>query len=113
MLLEYYNKFNTVPSAIAMGFAAFIVYMCSIKKVDGQFFRERNHTRYLIQDDGVAYFFNLLNNVPPPDVVNKVLKDETIWNTDLTLLPGFSEVVQKYLADLLAGKISNIFDEFV
>ncbi|MFI5139019.1 MAG: tagaturonate reductase [Sphingobacteriales bacterium] len=107
VLHEYYKKFNKVPQEIAMGFAAYLVFMRPVKEINGQYFGEYGQLSYPINDDKASYFFNLSKNSPSLNIIAAILKDKSIWESDLTLLPGFAEKIQSYYDCILDGDIAE------
>lgn len=97
VLLQYYKNFNTVPHDIAFGFAAWILFMKSVKKEGDKYFGELNGTSYLISDDLSSYFYDQWKAHGATGIVHAVLRDESLWNTDLTKLNGFEKEVQETL----------------
>jgi tagaturonate reductase len=89
VLVEHYKRHNEPPVHIALGFAAWLLFMRT-EKMEGW-------------DDRSAYVSAMWANRPPEEVVLKVLGDETLWGVDLLLLKGFPEVVAAQL-DILMNK---------
>ncbi|SMD08833.1 tagaturonate reductase [Pedobacter africanus] len=100
VLLNYYKLYNRVPSHIAFGFAAFLLFMRSDKQDGNQYFGNYNGHVYAITDDEAAYFYNAAKQ-SGPDYVNLVLADHKVWGTDLSALSGFNETVQENYNNIL------------
>lgn len=117
LLLNHYQKFNTVPEHIAFGFAAYLLFMKIDHREGSKFYGSYQDVEYLITDDSAKYFYNQLSE-NGPNYVTSVLNDVDFWNTDLNLLTGFTRAVkEKYnvimrsgmvqaLAELMAAKIN-------
>jgi tagaturonate reductase len=76
------------------------------RKDGNKYFGERNGVEYEIKDDSAEYFYNAWNNNATPDAVAEaVMKDEVLWETDLTKLPGFLAAVQEQLQDMIANGV--------
>jgi tagaturonate reductase len=101
LLLRHYELNDTPPVHMATGFAGFLLFMKATKKVDGKYFGERNGTPYEIKDDAAEYFYNAWMENAPGQLVEKVMQNEELWGTDLTILPGFLHAVREQLQDLL------------
>ncbi|HEX7366160.1 MAG TPA: tagaturonate reductase [Pelobium sp.] len=99
VLVNYAQKFDKVPELIAIGFAAYIRFMKPASRKEDQCYGEINGQRYLINDTKAAYLAKLWNS-NPHDIVNAVLSDISLWESSLTAIPGFSQAVTKYLADM-------------
>jgi len=80
LLLEWYKRFEKVPPLIAFGFAAYLYFIKPFKKDDlycGNF-KDRSHD----WDWGKIQ-----------EIIGEILKDKSVWGTDLSSLPGFTETV--------------------
>ena len=56
LLLNHYKISNTVPEKIALGFAAYFVFMKAIKEEKGIFYGKQNEKFYPIKDEAAKYF---------------------------------------------------------
>ena len=90
----YFKQKNAVPQHFATGFAAYLLFMQSVKKDDGNFAGHVNGTAYIINDQSAAV---LHEKWQQPDVVQAVLSDTELWGTDLAALPGFAGAVTNEL----------------
>jgi tagaturonate reductase len=89
VLLEHYKHHSESPAHIALGWAAFLLFMRAEKK-EGW-------------DDKAGYFADLWARYPAEEVVIKALGDPSLWGVDLLLLKGFPEAVLEQL-DVLMNK---------
>jgi tagaturonate reductase len=89
VLLEHYKHRAGAPVHIALGWAAFLLFMRAEKK-EGW-------------DDRAGYFADLWSRYPTEDVVVRALGDSSLWGVDLLLLKGFPEAVLEQL-DILMNK---------
>ena len=87
VLLRHYQRQSGPPAHIALGFAAFLLFM-----------RGGSHP---VNDDRAAVFAELWNRYPAPEVATLVLKDKSLWGTDLSQLPGFEGAVRLQLDSLI------------
>ncbi|GAB3642573.1 tagaturonate reductase [Spirosoma arcticum] len=109
---RYYAQFNAVPKHMALGFAAYLLFMKAVREEKGQFFGEvkvgSGVLTYPIRDERAAYFYGdwKVVKVSKPDTIStfvtSVLSDLTLWQTDLNALPGFADAVVINLRALLA-----------
>jgi len=99
ILLSYYKRFSKVPGYIALGFAAHILFMKSVKNDDGNYYGEINGKKYLIQDNNAGYYAEKWKQ--PQTIVETILSDTDLWGNDLSGLPGFTETVMNKLNLLL------------
>lgn len=112
VLLRYIELYKTVPEHIALGFAAYLLFMKAVKKEGAVFFGETKGVFYPINDDQAAYFYEVWKTDKAEVVVTKVLKNETLWGTDLSRLAGFEASVAEKLYDLIndgAGQTLAMF----
>ncbi|MFT3747414.1 MAG: tagaturonate reductase [Agriterribacter sp.] len=101
VLLRYFAVYNTVPQYIAKGFAAYILFMKVVKKNGNIYEGELNGNAYPINDDKADYFYELWQKHGEAHIVRDVLSDITLWDADLSTLPGFAEAVQSSFEKLL------------
>ncbi|MBW8687595.1 tagaturonate reductase [Chitinophaga rhizophila] len=85
IIIRHYQRADEVPALMALGFAAFLLFMR-----DGQ-----------VTDDHADYFKEKWQRLEPAVLVQTVLKDAAMWSTDLTKLPGFAHAVTVMLGALL------------
>jgi tagaturonate reductase len=100
-LQHYAERFRAVPQYVALGFAAYLLFMRGTRQEAGKWYGEANGQEYLIQDEQAGFFADLWANCPPSELVPRVLGDLGLWGADLTALPGFNEAVTRYLLLLL------------
>ncbi|WP_170069461.1 tagaturonate reductase [Spirosoma pollinicola] len=123
-LQRYYEQTHEVPKLMALGFAAYLLFMKVVREEHGQFFGEialasGGSLNYPIQDDKAGYFYGDWKTVKeraPATVqtfVQSVLSDKTLWQTDLTTLPGFSDAVAKDLNLLLTKGVVKTLESAV
>jgi len=93
VLQRYYELNKTVPERMSIGFAAWLLFMKAVKNEGNVYFGEFNGTAYPIKDEMAGYFFTHWQNLTPEILVKTVLCDASLWDADLTLIPGFAEKV--------------------
>ncbi len=89
LLVEYERKMQTPPKYMALGFAAFLLF---VKNMDKE---------YKGSDEQAPYFADLWTKFQPDEYVDQVMKNETLWKMDLKTIPGFQSTVKKYLQLLM------------
>ena len=89
VLLEHYKRHDRPPLHIALGFAAWMLFMRAEKK-EGW-------------DDRSGYVAAIWANRSPEEVVMEALGDVTLWGVDLLLLNEFPQAVSEQL-DILMNK---------
>jgi tagaturonate reductase len=103
LLLNYYKDNESVPPLFALGFAAYLYFMKAVKQNGKDFYGEFNGEPYLIEDEMAGKFYHLWNEKPADTVVREVLKNESLWDYDLTKLPGFREMVTDNLNSIISN----------
>lgn len=96
-----------VPELMALGFAAFLLFMRSKMEMDKQYYGENNGSAYRIQDDKATLLNELWQTNQPGEIVNLALQNTNIFGTDLTRFPGFAEAVNHNLELLLQSGAKN------
>lgn len=109
LLLRHYNKTNQAPEYMALGFAAFLLFMKGSKNEQGVFTGQANGTTYIIQDEHAAWFAGKWNTGSPDLVVEDILSDKNFWGADLSALTGFADAVKKHLGALMKDDTARIF----
>lgn len=100
LLLNHYQTSQTVPQFIALGLAAFIRFMKITKPAD-KYVGELNGEKYTATDDNAEVFYKAWDNADPQEVVEIILSNKTLWDTDLTTLPGFADAVLNQLQAII------------
>lgn len=102
LLRQYYKRFNSVPTHISFGFAAYLTFMRVDHKEGANFYGRYKDINYLITDDSAAYFEQ------HKDII-KILNDTNFWGTDLAQLDGFiASVNEKYKTIAADGMLAAL-----
>ncbi len=117
-LLNYYDRFGTFPPLFTLGFAAYLLFMKAVKTENGKYFGERTRKPYPIQDDRAAYYYEKWratdgSEKSVEELVRTVTADIDLWGTDLSVLPGFAEVVTVHLAAMQAEGVEAVVKAFL
>ncbi|HEX9956071.1 MAG TPA: altronate oxidoreductase, partial [Fibrella sp.] len=104
-LLHYYQKLNVTPRYMAIGFAAYLLFMRATHQQDETWYGEREGGTYPIYDDQAGYFAELWGRLTPEELTTVVLRNTTLWGFDLTQLPGFAASVANHLTQLVDNGI--------
>ncbi|KUG07457.1 tagaturonate reductase [Solirubrum puertoriconensis] len=100
-LLHYYQQRRGVPQSIALGFAAYLLFMRGTHEQNGTWYGELGGEQYPIQDEKAGYFAELWQKLSPAVLVTTVLQNQALWGHDLGQLPGFANQVTEYLQQML------------
>ena len=113
ILLNHYSTNDTVPQYMAIGFAAFIRFMKVIKGGDGKFTGEINGQVYQVSDSEAGKFRRAWERPDINTTVDAVLKDISIWDTDLTKLNGFKAAVAAHLELIIDHGALDVLEQSV
>jgi tagaturonate reductase len=97
LLLQHYNKKESVPGLMALGFAAYLLFMQSDKNDTGAYTCEAAGRRYTINDDKAARLYELWRIADTDNFVMTALQDKDLWGTDLSALTGFAAAISTNL----------------
>lgn len=104
LIVEHYKRHDSTPKYMAIGFAAYILFMKGEELNDGKYYGKRDGASYHINDEAAPYFYELWSNNSPAEVVAKTLGDANLWGANLTAFQGFAEAVEHYLGLFQQGK---------
>lgn len=111
VLENYYKKFNTVPKHIALGFAAYILFVKPVSAENGIYYGEFNGSPYKINDERAGSLYEKWQLHSGAALVDAVLSDTSLWDTDLTQLPGFSDAVAGYMQSIQSKGVLTTLSE--
>lgn len=106
-LTRYYEQHKTLPASMCLGFAAMLLFLRPVKEENGQYSGRRGTEEYVITDDNAPVFAAYWNSITGKDaeavkeMVKKIAADKRLWESDLSLLPGFTETVAAHLNGML------------
>lgn len=103
IIIEHYNRFDSVPQYMAAGFAAYLLFMKAEKLEDNKYWGITSGKYYHINDDFAAYYFELWQNNSIENLAQTVLENIKIWGVDLTQFYGFKTAVVHYLKQFKQG----------
>jgi tagaturonate reductase len=107
VILKYAERMKTVPENIALGFAAYLLFLKPVNKKQDKFYGEWQGKEYVIQDDFAAYFFEKWSKLTPAQLADEVLADAALWGADLSAIPGFAQPVKDNIASLLEAGVAK------
>lgn len=107
LLLHHYKNARSVPKRMAAGFAGYLLFMKAVKTEGGKYFGALNGVMYEIKDD----LANVLNEAwqqhSSIHVADAVLANESLWDADLSALPGFADAVKESLNNFIQNGVMN------
>lgn len=109
LLLGHYERTGQAPDNMALGFAAFLLFMKCSRNSKDQYSGNTNGNTYLIHDEYARYFSDKWHDHDADRLVETILADTGIWEADLSKLKGFSDLVKDYLRSLIQhGSMATI-----
>lgn len=90
---NHYKYSKKAPQHIALGFAAYLLFMRSSKTAEGKFVGDIHGKEFTITDDKAALLYKHWETDDTAKAVHAILSDENLWNIDLSSFPGFEEGV--------------------
>lgn len=100
VIARYYERENAVPSHIALGFAAYILFMNTSQDATGKVWGKLNERNYQVSDSKASLCVNIWSRYTGKELVQQILANEELWGMDLNTNPGFTSAVTEYLEEL-------------
>ncbi len=105
VLQRYYSLYDKVPEHIAFCFAAFLLFMKANVFENYKYYGIVNGKPYVINDENAALFQTIWQNSNVDEIVIAVLKNQSLWGSDLSLLNGFENAITQQLKLFMAGGV--------
>ena len=93
LLQQYYEKKGEVPQHMALGFAAYLLFMKSEKNNDKSYTGNAGGKPYTINDDRAAELHDLWRIDNTNNFVRNVLERTSLWDVNLDKLPGLETAI--------------------
>lgn len=106
LLLKHYEKHTAAPELMALGFAGYLLFMKAVAEKDNVYSGNCNGNRYPVQDPQAGQLAAHWQQTDINKVVNTILADQNLWETDLSLLPGFAAAVEEELRRLMSKGVA-------
>jgi tagaturonate reductase len=103
ILLRHYQRTQEVPAMMALGFAAYLLFMRSERTADGRYEGTANGVSYTITDDQAGWFHESWKRLEPAVLVRTALSNKALWGTDLCELKGFPQAVATMLNAMMTN----------
>ena len=97
LLLRHYSKTDKTPEHMALGFAAYLLFMKCQPCADGKYYGKINGIKYPIQDEMASFFSYQWACDNIDTFADAVLADKELWGADLLSLNGFAAAVKENL----------------
>jgi len=111
LLQQYYQKKGQVPRHMALGFAAYLLFMKSEKSKDTLFTGHAGGKPYIINDDRAAELHDLWRIDNTNNFVRNVLERTSLWGTSLDTLPGFETAVADAITTIQQEGITTAINQ--
>lgn len=111
LLQQYYKKAGTVPRYMALGFAAYLLFMKSEKNKENVFTGNAGGRQYTINDDRAADLHQLWHTGNTGNFVKQVLENINLWGSNLDELPGFSAAVTENIEAIQQDGITRVLQK--
>lgn len=106
---RYAKQYGKVPAAMCQGFAAMILFLRPVKQENGQYFGARGAEFYPITDDRITIFAEYWKHYTDiAALVIAISADLSLWEADLSALPGFTVAVTGHLQEMLENQAALI-----
>jgi len=114
LLKGFYKDQYASSRYMALGFAAYLLFMKGKKSIDNTYKGYVNNRGYYpINDESAEFFESLWNRQSPEQVVEDVIKNQRLWNANLLTLSAFENEVKKYLHALMNKEALEVISEVV
>ncbi len=101
------NKYNSLSSSaqtsMALGFAAYLLFMKPVESQNNSYYGERKGERYLIQDDEAGFFYSLWQKDNIKEIVPEALVYLSLQDNKEDASSPFAIAVLSFLQQLMLG----------
>ncbi|MBL7751173.1 MAG: altronate oxidoreductase, partial [Chitinophagaceae bacterium] len=113
ILRSYFNRYQQVPPAMALGFAAYLLFMKGQPSGDHRYAGSSDWGPYPINDEQAAFFSTSWSTLAPELLVKTILGQTEWWGSDLNEYPGWAHSVNHQLARLLNDGPRKVLREYL
>ncbi len=106
VLQQYYEKKKSTPWNMALGFAAYLLFMQSEKSGEHTYIGNAGGKSYHVNDDKAADLYQLWRINNTNTFVQNTLENTGLWGVNLNTLPGFGEAVASLITIIQEKGIS-------
>ncbi|MEO8885668.1 MAG: tagaturonate reductase [Mucilaginibacter sp.] len=108
ILKAHYKVHNRAPVYITKGFAAYVLFLSTIKKDGDAYYALYKNVKYPFKDDKAIILIEKLTDYDAGSMAVAILSSSEVWGEDLTTLSGFADAVQNYLTKLTNGNLTTV-----
>ncbi|OYZ52222.1 MAG: hypothetical protein B7Y15_03485 [Bacteroidetes bacterium 24-39-8] len=98
LILKSYEQANSPRKRMLLGFAAYLLLMRTVQDGDGKYYAEVSGQRIALTDEKLASMHICWQEPNLEKTVIAVLQDISIWNANLSTIPGFVQDLVQVLA---------------
>lgn len=111
LLFQYFQTNKSVPEKMTIGFAGYLLFMQHLNFKDGHFYGSFNSLSYKIDDTKATTLHPKLLNLTTEQYVHSILRDISLWGTDLSQLIGFEEQLIKTMKNIREIGVINYLNQ--
>jgi tagaturonate reductase len=113
VIQNYFKLHQTVPKGMAVGFAAYILFMKCTLHDDGKYYGISNGKKYFINDVEAAYFAKCFaNNTEIETIVESILANELLWGCNLNELPNWTSTIVANIKQMQLNGAMELINNF-
>ncbi len=101
LVKNYLDRHSDIPSHMALGLAAWILFMKTENTADGSYMGQAGGREYRVNDAQASLFHEFWKKYPTGELVDRVFSDKNIWQVDIPGLAGLAAEVKKWLDALI------------
>ncbi|MDX1955512.1 MAG: tagaturonate reductase [Chitinophagaceae bacterium] len=113
ILRSYFERYQQVPPAMALGFAAYLLFMNGKPTGEQSFAGSSDWGPYPINDEQAAFFSTSWSTLAPELLVKTILGQTEWWGSDLNQYEGWARSVNHQLARLLNDGPRKVLREYL
>ncbi len=111
LIKSYLEAFSGAPDCMALGFAAYLLFMKGKKSIDNTYKGYMNGKGYYpINDESAPLFEGWWHTKSPKELVETALAETVLWKTKLNF-PEFQHKVYYYLNELINKNPKEVIKE--
>jgi len=117
-IVRYYEKYQSLPASMCLGFAAMLLFLRPEKRDGDQYAGQRGTEYYSITDDNIAIFADYWLKITGRGseaitaMVQAISADTRLWETDLSVIPGFADAVSAHVQGMLQEGVKAYADSY-
>jgi tagaturonate reductase len=111
LLLKHYEQHTGVPVYMALGFAAYLLFMKYEPAENGMYNGVMNGKMYPVQDEQANYYCQIWKENSLIDIPKKILSNQDLWGKDISGLSGFADAVTFYMKSISGRGVMETLKE--